>query len=461
MVSLRKKKGSNSSKKSSSDDSDRISASVEEVSVPSGFSRGLHVSMDEHRGTLKGLPKQWKKFFPAAEDDEVIPELPANLVPGKTPKKVARTISQIPLVSRPLAGTFRHLMHIRVDEASDVGFSGLPDDWADKLRDSGIDRTEAMANSEAVIDALLFNDCAKQHIPEPPTDDEFKTAVMRNQSWRRGKPTEYTALTLVGQGSVGRVYLGISYATGERVALKVIHKATAQGKQALANEVTLMDTSKHPNIVRYEDSFVTDAGDIWIAMEYIAEGSLTALIQKHPDGFPEPMIAYVLRETAQALQYLHSKFRVHRDLKSDNLLIGDKGEVKLADFGYCTQLTMEVRKRNSVVGTPYWMSPEVVRGLEYSEKVDIWSLGIMAMEMAESEPPYLDYTPLRAVFIIATRGAPDLRDPGRWSAEFQQFLRQCLDMEVDWRLNCDEVLAHPFIKRACSPEQFLAFVKRD
>ncbi len=356
-------------------------AQVEVVSTPQGFSRGIHIEMDADQGTLKGIPEEWKKFLPShpaapgPSDDSAVPE---HLRPKKPSRRTARTISQIPMVSRPLAGTFKHHMAVKVDPESDTGFSGLPPEWEAKLSHSGIDKKEAMANSEAVIDALLFNDKeyhAAAMVPQPPTDTEFKEAVARNRRWRIGEMDDYQMMEIIGRGSIGQVYKAVLKTTGETVAIKIIPQSAISDMEALVNEVTLMQTSNHPNIVSYIDSFLTPTGDVWIVMEYIGLGSLTALIRAHPEGLPEAIMAHIVGQTARALKYLHSKYRIHRDLKSDNLLIGFDGAVKLADFGFCTQLTMEEQKRCSVVGTPYWMAPEVVRGVDYNEKVDIWSLG--------------------------------------------------------------------------------------
>ena len=155
--------------------------------------------------------------------------------------------------------------------------------------------------------------------------------------------------------------------------------------------------------------------------------------------------------------YIHSLHRIHRDIKSDNILLGGDGSVKIADFGYAAQLTQQQQKRYTVVGTPYWMAPELIRGHEYGTKVDIWSLGIMIMEMAEGEPPYMEFPPLRALFLITTKNIPGLKD-NKWSANFQDFLRQCLCKEPEKRPSAEQLSRHPFLKSACSSEEFLTVV---
>ena len=140
-------------------------------------------------------------------------------------------------------------------------------------------------------------------------------------------------------------------------------------------------------------------------MELLNGGPLTELLGPGVDWM-ESHIAFVCREILQALAFLHANHRLHRDIKSDNILVDMEGTVKIADFGFAIGLTAEVDKRRSVVGTPYWMAPELIRGLEYDGKVDVWSTGITCLEMCDGEPPLMDQPPLRALLLITTQGTP-------------------------------------------------------
>ncbi len=175
---------------------------------------------------------------------------------------------------------------------------------------------------------------------------------------------------------------------------------------------------------------------------------------------PESLIALLCRDTLRGLAYIHSGYRIHRDIKSDNILLSDDGLVKIADFGYAAELSREKLKRNTIVGTPYWMAPELIKGSKYDQRVDVWSLGIMAMEMAEGEPPYMEFPPLRALFLISTKGIPPLREPSRWSDSMTDFISNCLILDLKSRPTSDSLISDPFLLRAGSYSEMAALVRK-
>ncbi|KAK8796018.1 hypothetical protein WA171_003982 [Blastocystis sp. BT1] len=365
---------------------------------------------------------------------------------GRKPKK------WVPVeVSKPK--NFQSMNHVEIDPNSELGLKGLPEQWKVLLKSSNISKDMAMKNKEALVDCFAYMEDHSKPAPLPKVED-FIQELDQAAFLRREDPMKvYVNINKrLGEGASGKVYKGTDSITGELIALKV---APASDLKHLRNEFALQRMCHHENIVALRDCFLWN-DNLWIAMELMDAGCLTEILG--PDiNFPESHIAYVCKCILQALDYLHRNNKLHRDIKSDNVLLSSKGTIKLADFGFAVGLTQEEDRRKSVVGTPFWMAPELIRGIAYDGSVDIWSLGITALEMADGEPPYYHEPPLRALLMIHTSPSPTVRNPSKWSIEFIDFLKNCLELDPKKRGTASEMLMHPFIRKACTPEVFAQF----
>lgn len=249
----------------------------------------------------------------------------------------------------------------------------------------------------------------------------------------------------IGQGSYGEVFKCKDKRDNTMAAVKVIPMdgdiATVQ------REIAILEQCHCDNIVAYKGSFHDDT-NLWIAMEYCDAGSVSDLIDICKVILDESEIAIIMAGTLRGLAYLHEQGKIHRDIKAANILVNARGEPKLADFGVSAQLTQTVGKRKTVIGTPYWMAPELIIADSYDTKADIWSLGITAIEIATGRPPHHNVHPMQALFMIPSKPAPKLPNPAAFSDEFNDFIAKCLQKDPTKRPSATQLLNHEFVKDA-------------
>lgn len=246
------------------------------------------------------------------------------------------------------------------------------------------------------------------------------------------------------------MYKAVNKDNADVVALKIVPLDCDGDSDAsvhdLTKEIEILERCASPFVVHYYGSFLYDT-QLWIAMEYCAAGSIADLISLRRRCLGEREIAAICANVALGLAYLHANRNIHRDIKAGNILLAANGIAKLADFGVSAQLTNTINKRKTVIGTPFWMAPEVIQESSYDGKADIWSLGITAIEMAEGEPPLSQMHPMRAIFMIPNRPPPTLAQPTAFSSEFSDFLATCLQKDPQQRPSAEQLCSHPFIKR--------------
>jgi len=426
--------------------------------------RAVHVEWDESTGTFKGLPDVWGGGTKSNKKmgQHVQPAMPKRNKKKKEKKKKKKGKKGKKggdddiEISVTMPYQIQHLEHVGVDARSSTGFTGLPDRWRNLLKVSGISRQEIEEHPQEVLDVIQFH--LEGPPPKMPTRQTLQRDMLKAVEIANKDPDSIIQRTKkIGEGAGGTVYTATDKRTKKKVAVKVTPMSDLEN---VKNEIAMHSLSQHENIVSIIET-VAFREELFIVMELMEGGALTDCLGRGVE-FSEGNIAYVCKQTLLGLSFLHKSHRLHRDIKSDNILVDFSGRVKLADFGFAVGLTEEENRRKSVVGTPYWMAPELIRGLEYDAKVDVWSLGITVIEMCDGEPPLIDEQPLRALLLITIQASPTVEQPSKWTNELNHYLKRSLMTRPEQRAATDQLLMHPFFApdRVASPATFGQHVKR-
>lgn len=271
--------------------------------------------------------------------------------------------------------------------------------------------------------------------------------------------TDYEIHEFIGRGSFGEVFKGCKKGTNELYAFKVIPMDDTDNLDVIIKEIQFLSRLRSPYINRHHETFLKNT-DIWIVLEYCGGGSCADLLRYY-GSLDEQVTAYIIRSVLKGLRYLHEERKVHRDIKLGNILITDDGKVKLGDFGVSGELTFTKTRRNSIVGTPYWMAPEVIQRsvLGYNAKADIWSTGITTIELLCGNPPHYQKAPMKALFEIPRLKAPSLDDQP-FNADTKDFVKHCLLKYPDYRPSAARLLHHRFITTCPTEVPLVALIEQ-
>ncbi|EGT55251.1 hypothetical protein CAEBREN_00370 [Caenorhabditis brenneri] len=473
-----------------------------EISTPSNFEHRIHAGFDARTGTYTGLPKQWQALLgpprsisrpkPMVDPSCITPVDVAELktvIRGpssryNSPLPFGVTNSPLPSVARSnslrISATASPVVNVSATRQSfrpslppvsqrgypfnDPSYAPLP------LRNQrppttttttfGVESPRQSHHQITTIVAPPSRTMTPQMQPKLPStpqtvrqqpkstegvsDEEFRNALrfVVDSTDPRSDLTDYKQ---IGEGSTGVVDAAYKISTKQIVAVKRMNLKKQQRRELLFNEVSILRQYQHPNIVRFFSSHLVD-DDLWVVMEFMEGGSLTDIVTA--TRMTEPQIATISRQVLSALDFLHARKVIHRDIKSDSILLKRDGTVKLSDFGFCGQLSEEVPRRRSLVGTPYWTAAEVIAREPYDTRADIWSFGVMLIEMVEGEPPFFNDQPFQAMKRIRDEPEARFSRHAKVSLELTDLLSHCIVKDINQRWSSKDLLHHRFFTKA-------------
>ncbi|XP_044932733.1 serine/threonine-protein kinase PAK 4 isoform X2 [Mustela putorius furo] len=430
-----------------------------EISAPSNFEHRVHTGFDQHEQKFTGLPRQWQSLIEESARRPkplVDPACITSIQPG-APKGEPHSLAP----NGPSAGG------VAVPQSSS---SSRPPTRARGPPSPGVLGPHASEPQLAPLTRPVTAPTpagppapgppgprSPQREPQRVSHEQFRAALQLVVD--PGDPRSYLDNFIkIGEGSTGIVCIATVRSSGRLVAVKKMDLRKQQRRELLFNEVVIMRDYQHENVVEMYNSYLV-GDELWVVMEFLEGGALTDIVTH--TRMNEEQIAAVCLAVLQALAVLHAQGVIHRDIKSDSILLTHDGRVKLSDFGFCAQVSKEVPRRKSLVGTPYWMAPELISRLPYGPEVDIWSLGVMVIEMVDGEPPYFNEPPLKAMKMIRDNLPPRLKNLHKVSPSLKGFLDRLLVRDPAQRATAAELLKHPFLAKAGPPASIVPLMRQN
>ncbi|CAG0886980.1 unnamed protein product [Darwinula stevensoni] len=499
---LTPKHGKKSNRKEDRDSDSGDTSEIQEIGLPTQVHHELHVKFDKETGKLVGLPNEWLHVLNSSNisqseqiqnPDALVQALkyhmysmmrvPLGFKPittEETIKEETEEIDRLALGERSQKDDPPSNSHgqsskpeAKPSEISQVRPVPMPRKKSSYAASSSSSSSQEAGSRhspttlEEVKEGVIENGVGVPQVPVIPPKPEPRSKVIRRRDQNSsdvesvmqelqqlctpGDPRErFLRDKEVGSGASGTVFTAMDLKKNERVAIKDIELDKQPNQKLIVTELQVLIEVQHKNLVNFLDAYLLDR-HLWVVMELLEGGPLTDVVTE--TVMNEGQMAAVCNEVLDALCFLHARGIIHRDIKSDNVLLAMDGSVKVTDFGFCANIVGD-EKRQTMVGTPYWMAPEVVTRKQYGKKVDIWSLGIMCIEMVEGEPPYLRESPLKALYMIAANGKPSVPTWDKLSPDYQvvfmllDFMNCCLEVDVDKRSTAEELASHQFLKKA-------------
>ncbi|XP_043849471.1 serine/threonine-protein kinase PAK 4 isoform X2 [Dromiciops gliroides] len=426
-----------------------------EISAPSNFEHRVHTGFDQEEQKFTGLPRQWQGLIEESArrpkplvDPACITAIQHGAHKGepRNPAPNGPSAGGLPPhPSKPLPRT------ARAPEPTPAPGTLSPHASEPQLA------SRVLPPPSAQPAVPPSGPRSPQREPQRVSHEQFRAALQLVVD--PGDPRSYLENFIkIGEGSTGIVCIATVRSSGKLVAVKKMDLRKQQRRELLFNEVVIMRDYQHENVVEMYNSYLV-GDELWVVMEFLEGGALTDIVTH--TRMNEEQIAAVCLAVLKALSVLHAQGVIHRDIKSDSILLTHDGRVKLSDFGFCAQVNKEVPRRKSLVGTPYWMAPELISRLPYGPEVDIWSLGVMVIEMVDGEPPYFNEPPLKAMKMIRDNLPPKLKNLHKVSPSLKGFLDRLLVRDPAQRATASELLKHPFLGKAGPPASIVPLMRQN